>query len=79
MVAYLTLFERKVLSAVQRRKGPNKVGVFGLLQPIADAFKLIAKEMNVPSRANPVLFFVGPMVMLFLNLIGWIILTPVYG
>jgi NADH:ubiquinone oxidoreductase subunit H len=39
MIAYLTLLERKVLSAVQRRKGPNKVGFWGLLQPIADAFK----------------------------------------
>jgi len=70
MIAYLTLFERKVLSAVQKRKGPNKVGIFGLMQPITDAFKLILKEIIVPSRANVILFFFGPMFMLFLNLMG---------
>lgn len=79
MIAYLTLLERKVLSAVQRRKGPNKVGFWGLLQPIADAFKLILKEINVPARANLFLFYLGPMLMLFLNLMGWIIFTPTYG
>jgi len=79
MIAYLTLLERKILSAVQKRVGPNKVGVFGLLQPLADAFKLILKEIVVPSRANLSLFIFGPTFMLFLHLMGWVILTLDYG
>jgi len=79
MIAYLTLLERKVLSAIQKRKGPNKVGIFGLLQPIADAFKLILKETSMPSRANIGLFFLGPFLMLWLNLMGWIVFSPCYG
>jgi NADH:ubiquinone oxidoreductase subunit H len=63
-VAYLTLLERKILSAVQKRKGPNKVGLFGVLQPIADAFKLILKEINLPTRSETNLFFFGPLFML---------------
>lgn len=78
-VAYLTLLERKILSAVQKRKGPNKVGIFGVLQPIADAFKLILKEINLPSRAEINLFFIGPIFMLWLSLMCWVVFSPTYG
>ena len=60
IVAYLTLFERKLLASFQKRKGPNVVGFLGLLQPIADAVKLIAKESIIPQHSNIFLFFVCP-------------------
>ncbi len=59
-VAYLTLWERKAIGWSQIRPGPNRVGPFGLLQPIADAVKLIFKEIIVPTAANKSLFFLGP-------------------
>jgi len=59
-VAYLTLWERKAIGWSQIRPGPNRVGPFGLLQPIADAVKLIFKEIIVPTAANRGLFFSAP-------------------
>ena len=59
-MAYLTYAERKVLAAAQLRKGPNVVGPFGLLQPIADGLKLLTKETVIPSGANPVVFVMAP-------------------
>ncbi|MBI3451384.1 MAG: NADH-quinone oxidoreductase subunit NuoH [Rhodospirillales bacterium] len=70
-VAYLTLAERKVIAAIQLRKGPNVVGPFGLLQPIADGVKLLLKETVIPSGANPVVFVIAPMLTFMLSLIAW--------
>ena len=73
-VAYLTYAERKVIAAMQLRKGPNVVGPFGLLQPIADAVKLLFKETILPAGANRVVFMAAPMLTFILALIGWAVI-----
>ncbi|MGL5632387.1 MAG: NADH-quinone oxidoreductase subunit NuoH [Azovibrio sp.] len=73
-VAYLTYAERKVIGAMQIRIGPNRVGPLGLLQPIADALKLLMKEIVVPSGANRFLFVIAPMLSLAPALAAWAVI-----
>nr|YP_009240530.1 NADH-ubiquinone oxidoreductase chain 1 [Pyronema omphalodes]AMO66502.1 NADH-ubiquinone oxidoreductase chain 1 [Pyronema omphalodes] len=76
-VAYVTVAERKTMASMQRRVGPNKVGVYGLLQAVADALKLILKEYVSPTQANLVLFFLGPIITLIFSLLGYAVIP--YG
>ena len=69
-VAYFTLAERKIMGAIQRRRGPNVVGTFGLLQPLADGAKLLLKETVIPSNANTILFVLAPIISFLLSLLG---------
>jgi NADH-ubiquinone oxidoreductase chain 1 len=73
-VAFMTLIERKVLAATQRRVGPDTTGYYGILQPFADALKLILKESVVPSQSNKIIFYLAPVVTLVFSLLGWAII-----
>lgn len=70
-IAFLTLLERKLISATQNRKGPNKVGFLGILQPFADALKLLAKETIFPRNARLIIFILSPLISLFFALVSW--------
>ena len=73
-VAYVTYAERRIIGAMQMRIGPNVVGWFGLLQPFADAVKLLTKETVLPTGSSPVVFFLAPMVTFSLAMIAWAVI-----
>ncbi len=73
-VAYVTYAERRVIGAMQLRRGPNVVGPFGLLQPISDGLKLLFKETILPAGANRVVFIVAPMITFVLSLVAWAVI-----
>jgi NADH-quinone oxidoreductase subunit H len=73
-VAYFTLAERKVIASMQRRRGPNVVGMWGLLQPLADGLKLLIKETIFPSNSNVIIFILAPVITFLLSLLGWAVI-----
>jgi len=78
-VAYFTIAERKIMGAIQRRRGPNVVGFIGLLQPLADGLKLFAKETTLPTNANTSVFLLAPGLAFVLSLMGWAVIPLAKG
>lgn len=76
-VAFFTLFERKLLASMQRRRGPNMIGFYGLLQAIADGFKLLSKESVIPFSSNIYFFLLSPSITFILALFSWAVI-PFY-
>jgi len=73
-VAFMTIIERKLMGSMQRRVGPNTVGIYGILQPFADALKLVVKETVVPAHATKSLFYLAPIITLMFRLLGWAVI-----
>jgi len=73
-VAFFTLLERKIMAGIQRRRGPNVVGLLGVLQPFADGLKLLIKETIIPSKANKVIFLIAPILTLFLSFVNYTVI-----
>ena len=69
-IAFFTIAERKIMASIQRRKGPNVVGVWGLLQPFADGLKAILKELIIPYQVNRFLFIIAPSITFILSLVN---------
>jgi NADH-quinone oxidoreductase subunit H len=78
-VAYFTIAERKIMGAIQRRRGPNVVGFIGLMQPLADGLKLFVKETTLPTNANTGIFLFAPALTFVLSLIGWAVIPLAKG
>jgi NADH-quinone oxidoreductase subunit H len=73
-VAYFTHAERKILGATQRRRGPNVIGVYGLLQPLSDGLKLMTKEPVLPSSSDKIMFIIAPILTFLTSLISWVVI-----
>ena len=73
-VAFFTLLERKIMANIQRRRGPNVVGLLGVLQPFADGLKLLIKETIIPSKANKIIFLLAPILALLLSFVNYTVL-----
>jgi len=78
MIAFFTLAERKLIASVQRRRGPNVVGIWGSLQAVADGLKLAVKEIVIPAKANRDLFLIAPAILLALSFVHWAIIPLGY-
>jgi len=78
-VAYFTIAERKIMGAIQRRRGPNVIGFIGLLQPLADGLKLFAKETTLPTSTNTSIFLIAPSLTFILSLVGWSVIPLAEG